>query len=264
MAEFKELLQRPCQRFVCILHHAVLPFRHLFEALDGETAGPKAFKGPIGKTILENVWKQKLVEFTPLQNPELLSLINTIPKVDFKGLSKDHQHLIMMVKGALTGQLHAKWSEMRIGKVVHSRFSTTQARCLRLFMSTSEPSHELVKISNFTVNVYCPLFLAAKQRWKSEDAPKILLEEMKSARIHCTPEELAIVQAVMKQIGFYGHGENILYSLLSSNDKEDRKFAIDTIKNIRNMKAKSQELERRLDHSKFQKTSTTMQRISLR
>ena len=51
MAEFEDLLQRPCQRFVCIIHHAELPFRYLFEALDGETAGPEAFNGPIGKTI---------------------------------------------------------------------------------------------------------------------------------------------------------------------------------------------------------------------
>ena len=154
---------------------------------------------------MEDVTKQILFEFTPFENPELLSLINTIPELDFKGLSKDHQHLIMMVKGVLTGQLPAKWSEMRIGKVVHSRFSTTQARCLRLFMSTAEPSHELVRICNFTVHVYSPLFLAAKQRWKAEDAPKILLEEMKSARIHCIPDELAVVQPVIKQNDFYGH-----------------------------------------------------------
>ena len=69
---------------------------------------------------------------------------------------------------------------------------------------------------------------------------------MKSARKHCTPEELAIVQPVMKQNGFYGHGENILYSLLSSNDKEDRKFAIDTIKNIRNMKAKKSRARKKI------------------
>ena len=105
MAESEELLQRPCQRFICILHHAELPSRHFFEALDGETAGPEAFKGPIGKTIIEDVWKQKLVEFTPFQNHEVLSLIKTIPELDFKGLSKDHQHLIMMVNRVLTGQL---------------------------------------------------------------------------------------------------------------------------------------------------------------
>ena len=61
---------------------------------------------------------------------------------------------------------------------------------------------------------------------------------MKSARIHCTPEESAIVEAVMKQNGFYGHGENILYSLLSSNDKEDIKLALDTIKDYQNDEAK--------------------------
>ena len=113
-------------------------------------------------------------------------------------------------------------------------------------MSTLEPSHEPVRICNFTVNVYCPLFLAAKQRWKAEDAPKILFEEMKSARIHCTPEELAVVQPVIKQNGFYGHGENILYSLLSSNNKEDRKFAIDTIKIIRMMKVKKSRARKKI------------------
>jgi hypothetical protein len=41
--QIEESIKRPLQWSVCLLHFNELPFRHLFQALDGETTGPKIF-----------------------------------------------------------------------------------------------------------------------------------------------------------------------------------------------------------------------------
>ena len=42
-------LDRPMQWLVCQLHLNELPFKHVFELVDGKTSGPGSFKGEIGK-----------------------------------------------------------------------------------------------------------------------------------------------------------------------------------------------------------------------
>ena len=45
----EEALERNLQRVFCDLHTNELPFRHLFQHLDGKTSGKDSFKGPQGK-----------------------------------------------------------------------------------------------------------------------------------------------------------------------------------------------------------------------
>ena len=49
MAHIEITLCQSCQHVVTLLHHVELPFRKLFESLDGTTSGPKSFSGPVGK-----------------------------------------------------------------------------------------------------------------------------------------------------------------------------------------------------------------------
>ena len=127
----------------------------------------------------------------------------------------------MMIKGAITGELPKQWTDMRIGKVMQARFNTVQTRILRLFMSTKNPEHNLVRISSFIVSVYGPLFLSAKHRCQAKDAPYILLEEIQNVKKFCNDEEREIVEPIIKHNAFYAHGENVLLSLLSSSLPED-------------------------------------------
>ena len=45
----EELLHRPLQWVVCLLHTNELPLQHVFATLDGATSDPDTFAGPIGK-----------------------------------------------------------------------------------------------------------------------------------------------------------------------------------------------------------------------
>ena len=51
MAELEELLQRPCQRFICILHHAELPSRLFFRLLMVKLVVQKPSKVPLVKLL---------------------------------------------------------------------------------------------------------------------------------------------------------------------------------------------------------------------
>lgn len=81
----EEKLKRPLQWGVCLLHFNELPFRHLFQTLDGETTGPKSFSGPIGVQLSK-------CEKLPVLNFE--SIECEIPDIDKNILSKDQQYLL--------------------------------------------------------------------------------------------------------------------------------------------------------------------------
>ena len=42
-------LERPMQWLHCQLHLNEIPFKHVFELIDGKTSGPGSFKAEIGK-----------------------------------------------------------------------------------------------------------------------------------------------------------------------------------------------------------------------
>lgn len=49
--QIKAHLGRPLQWSVCLLHFNELPFRHLFQHLDGLTTGPTSYSGSIGQQL---------------------------------------------------------------------------------------------------------------------------------------------------------------------------------------------------------------------
>ncbi len=48
----KSISDDHCIGVVCLLQFAELPFRHLFQHLDGETTGPRSFGGPIEQSLI--------------------------------------------------------------------------------------------------------------------------------------------------------------------------------------------------------------------
>ncbi|GBN60657.1 hypothetical protein AVEN_178702-1 [Araneus ventricosus] len=87
--------QRLLQWFICLLHFNELPFKHLFEYLDGETTGPALFSGKIGKQ-LANCEKLPIINFKPIESDEI-----NINRTD---LSKDQQYLLDIVRAIQIGQ----------------------------------------------------------------------------------------------------------------------------------------------------------------
>ena len=164
----------------------------------------------------------------------------------FQDFNKDHQYLIKMVEGCLTGQVDKQWEHMKLGSIVQSRWTNTQSGVCRLYQSTEEPSFALQRVVNFTVFVYTPIFLKAKKLQLAEYGPSLLVEEIIAARTHCMPEELIIVQKCIQTNGFYGHPENVLFSLLHSSQDSNRKIAMDDIRRIRNLEVKTRRTKKKI------------------
>ena len=238
-AILEEELTIRLQRIVCFLHHLELPFGKLFEFHDGPTTGPESFKGPIGKLIMTDIWKLPIVNFASINNPTLLATIQNLPVDVFKKFNKDHQYIVKMVEAILTGQISDQWAQMKSGNVVQSRWTNTQSRVCRGYMSEEEPTFEFQSLVNFIIFVYAPIFIKAKHYNRAEEGPGLLVEEMQAVKLHCSPEEIPIVQACIQTNGFYGHPENVLLALLSSSLLSDRRFAIQQIQRIRALKVKA-------------------------
>ena len=94
-----------------------------------------------------------MVDFEPYENPQLLSVIKNMSDEVLNDLSKDHKNLILMLRGVLSGTLSSDDTNRILGKIVQSRWTNTQTRCLRLYMSTDSPSRELRRLVHFIVYV---------------------------------------------------------------------------------------------------------------
>jgi hypothetical protein len=59
----KELIDKPLQWVICLLHANELPLRHVFRTLDGTTKSSDTFSGPIGHCLNGAVSDWPVVEF---------------------------------------------------------------------------------------------------------------------------------------------------------------------------------------------------------
>ncbi|GBO10088.1 hypothetical protein AVEN_255352-1 [Araneus ventricosus] len=80
----KNHVGRSLQWSICLLHLNELPFRHIFQHIDGQTAGPKCFRRPIGQQLTCHE-KLPVVDYEPIDC--------SIPDIDRNLLSKDQQYL---------------------------------------------------------------------------------------------------------------------------------------------------------------------------
>lgn len=139
-------MNRPLQWLICMLHLNELPLRHLFNRLDGATAGPRAFKGPIGKTLKRSFYL-KVVKFKriPIELPVLPENIST-----------DQKYLYEICKSISSGKCPTSLSMRYPGNISHSRWLTTANHILRTYIGTPKPSLNLVTLTHFIMKVYAP------------------------------------------------------------------------------------------------------------
>ena len=73
--------------------------------------------------------------------------------------------------------------------------------------------------------VYLQLYYQIKVKHNISCAPEHILK---------TDEVKNLITSVIQRGAYHAHSENILASLLTSTDKDDRKFAVDKILTLRN------------------------------
>ena len=232
-ASFEKLMGRRFLRVVCFFHHIELSFTVIIKLYGVYTTSPNSFVAPWNELLTGDIHKIPVVAFQVLPNPPLLALINRMSIDVLKDLGTDHRIFIGIIKMVITGEVDEQYASMKIGPMVTSRFTTTETRFGRHWLSTSDPTFEETRVMRFLVYVWAEVFLTAKEMNRFEHGPRLLLLELMLAKKHCSQPEFTMLKSSLDFNGQNGHHESILVSLLASPELEDRQLAVNTIFTIR-------------------------------
>jgi hypothetical protein len=211
VAVLERRLGHVLQRSGCMLHHIEKPYEHLHEHYDGVTTGPASYSGPLGKAIEEDVWKLEVGNFIPILNPELLNMIRETPAEVKDNLSRDIRYALGIAEIVITGE-HNDWVRRKSGNIHQARWINRQARLLRVYVSTPEPSYQMKRLVNYIIFVFLPTFISIKHYSGFQFGPQHLLQEVKAVEKHCTTEEKKVLHPIINWNGFFAHPENIQVS----------------------------------------------------
>lgn len=225
----EQRLQRPLQWLICQLHANELPLRHLINHLDGNTCGPGAFAGPIGKQLI-NCENMDVVCFEAIDAD-----IPVILKTD---LSTEQKYLYEICIAVSSGACPTALSKRNPGKMVHSRWLTTANRILRLYVSCSKPCENLKILVLFIMKVYAPTWFAIKAHPSCIKGAVHLHETISRSR-YLSPKLKSIVDPVIQRNAYFGHSENILLAMLFDSRKSVRKLGFQRLLKARSSPAPS-------------------------
>ena len=126
IATLEELLRRPLQWAICLLHTNELPLRHVFKHLDGVSASPDIFPGPISKELNGLVSDWKVVNFRPLSSNEFPYL----PQEVIQNLSSDQFYAYQICRAVISGKVENDLAQLEVGRLSHARWLTLGCRIL--------------------------------------------------------------------------------------------------------------------------------------
>ena len=76
-------------------------------------------------------------------------------KFELNQLSCDQKYMYKIVEAVTSGTQHK--TNLKPGPLSHSKWLTTASRILRFYISTKNPTENLVILTNYVVKVYLPV-----------------------------------------------------------------------------------------------------------
>jgi hypothetical protein len=228
----EELLGRKLNWIVCDLHTNELPLRHLIITLDGKTLSNNRWSGPLGQMLddapdLSVNKKFKKIDCTPLPQlkPEVL-----------KDLSTDQAYAYKIHEAIWTGIVSDQLANLQIGPVSHSRWLTTALRFLRIWIGKhglkSKNLKNLEMIVEYIMGVYLPNWFNIKVNHHWTEGPRHLLFQQQLVQQQKKVVRDIVIESVQRS-AWYGFSESILQSMVTSEDEEERRWALNKIISIR-------------------------------
>ena len=83
------------------LHLNELPFRHIFQKLDGSTSGPRSFLENLDQQMNGNVKVLSVANFKPIRNEEFPNLFDKV----IGPLSSNQYYALQMCKAVISGDV---------------------------------------------------------------------------------------------------------------------------------------------------------------
>ena len=228
----EKTLKRKIHTIGCSLHQNELPFRAIFKLMDGTTRSPTTFIGPLGKLCGNNYQDRPQVEFPRISG----SLDNfQLTAEEIEDLSCDQRLLLEYALGISRGEVDPRYAAWKIGPLNQARWLTLAIRLMCLWTRGVYPyelSDKLQKIVKCIVEVYSVSWFEIKRDNKFSNQPLYIFNMIQ--RIKQQSEEIRNVALEnLKHNAFGLLPENILFSMLKSNELEVREEAIKKILSIR-------------------------------
>ena len=228
----ENILGRPLQRLVCFFHHLEKSFEGSFKFNGFASLSGTSLAEPWRSLISGDIHKKPIVEFDAIENPNLLSLLETRDRS--VKLSNDHEIILGLAEVIVTGIKESKYIARRIGPINLARFTTSEARILRCYISTANPQEYLLNMMVFLIFVWLPVFILAKcQQSSGFSGPELLLLETKLAKQHLSFEHFEAVKDRIDWNGEFAHHENVLLGMLCSESRGERSVAVEVISEVR-------------------------------
>ena len=229
---YEQYLGRKVLYFVCLLHINELPYKASFKALDGKTKSATVYSGQIGALLPKAEDLHFNPDFVPLNGPPIMEVSPEF----LKSLTKDVQDLVKFANLVNSGIQVANGEELSLGHLHEARWFNHATRNLRVFVSQhSLPDKDLKNlkmICQYICWVYLPQHLDVIKCPLLTAGARHCFRLVQRIRL-VAPEIQEVVKVNMKRNSFYFHSELLLMSLLTSQDLEEREFAVKTILEIR-------------------------------
>lgn len=233
IAEFERLVGRPLLHVHCILHSLEKVFSHIFVHYAGPTTGPDSWSGEEAKRLQGSVWDLPVEAFEAVPSPILRTMLDDIPPAIWKEFNHDTKYLLEMARAVESGHLEENKARTKAGAMTNARWSNTQSRELRVYMSTASPSMAQRRMTSFIVNVYVPSFLGIRQKNLLLEGPRHLLAIISRVATYCIDEEVAMLRPYLQYNGYFAQHEVVLASMLASEEREERELALKVVMELR-------------------------------
>ena len=233
IAHLERMLQHKVHWDICQIHTNELPLRELIVKLDGPYISKSGFSGPIGKLIEKVNHLEINFNFEPIRLEE--PIIELTEEVINK-MSTDQKNSYRKLKAVSSGNLPEDLAATKCGNICQSRWLTTGEALMMLLMSHHGLDGETYRILrvlvSFCVNVYFKLYFDIKVKHHLTYGPHHVVSSLQLLNKQI-PEVKNIIKETVIRGAYHAHSESILTTLLCSNNKNDRKFAVKKILALR-------------------------------
>ena len=231
VSSLENKLHRKVHTIGCSLHQNELPFRALFKSLDGSARSPTSFTGPLGKLCANNYHHLPQVNFLPVSSP-LEGSYSVLIENDLTG---DQRLLLEYAVGISRGKVDPQYAAWRIGPLNQARWLTLAIRLMCLWTRKFYPSEltrKMHQLISFIVEVYAVSWFEIKLDNKFHNQQLYIFKMI--GQIKKQPPEIQEIALCNLQFNAFALlPENILFSMLKSDELEVREEAIRRILTIR-------------------------------
>ena len=216
------------QWVIWLLHLNKLPLRHVFQNLDGITSGPDSFSRPIGRQLNGAVSEWKVVTFKSVPNPKFPVIPNSL----MHDLISNQYYGFRICSMVMLGSVDANLEFLKVGRLNYSGWLTLGCHILQFYVAEEKPTSNFSTLAAFLIKVNFPGWFQIKFNNKITDGPKNYLNIL--TQVMRFPNKIIqdIAVAVLQQVAYFAHHENILLVMLADNGHNFCLHAINKILSI--------------------------------